>query len=114
MSKLDEFLKIGADNRPDSIAVVYTDITSDITPKNKRNSMLTAFYKDDYFDKEEIFSQLRKYRRNLEFLKCFYMDQYEQSILVASYHRHLYNLKYNKDWMEFLCEFNYKGMQSDR
>ena len=26
-SSLDEFLKIGADHRPDSIAVVFTDIT---------------------------------------------------------------------------------------
>lgn len=108
MSKLDEFLNIGADHRPDSIAVVYSDITAD------KNYRFTAFYKDDYFDKEEIFSELRKYRRNLDFLKCFYMDQYEKSILVASYHRHLYNLKYNSDWMEFLCEFNYKGMQSER
>lgn len=41
-------------------------------------------------------------------------NQYRKSILVAAYHSHLYNLKYNPDWMEFLCEFNYKGMQSER
>ena len=41
-------------------------------------------------------------------------NQYRKSILIASYHRRLYNLKYNQDWMEFLCEFNYKGMQSER
>lgn len=108
MMKLDEFLKIGGDHRPDSIAVVYTDITS------KNRKFFTASYKDDYFDKEEIFTELRKYRSNLDFLKMFDNNQYRKSILVASYHRHLYNLKYNKDWMEFLCEFNYKGMQSDR
>lgn len=108
MMKLDEFLKIGGDHRPDSIAVVFTDITS------KNRKFFTATYKDDYFDKEEIFTELRKYRSNLDFLKMFDNNQYRKSILVASYHRHLYNLKYNKDWMEFLCEFNYKGMQSDR
>lgn len=108
MSKLDEFLNIGGDHRPDSIAVVFTNIGS------KRSSMFAATYKDDYFDKEEIFTELRKYRSNLDFLKVFDNNQYRKSILVASYHRHLYNLKYNRDWMEFLCEFNYKGMQSDR
>lgn len=108
MMKLDEFLKIGGDHRPDSIAVVFTDITS------SRSNMYAASYKDDYFDKEEIFTALRKYRSNLDFLKMFDNNQYRKSILVASYHRRLYNLKYNPDWMEFLCEFNYKGMQSDR
>lgn len=107
-SSLDEFLDIGADHRPDSIAVVFTDITS------SRSNMYAASYKDDYFDKEEIFTALRKYRSNLDFLKMFDNNQYRKSILVASYHRHLYNLKYNPDWMDFLCEFNYKGMQSDR
>ena len=33
--------------------------------------MYAAFYKDDYFDKEEIFTALRKYRSNLDFLKMF-------------------------------------------
>ena len=108
MMKLDEFLKIGGDHHPDSIAVVYTDITS------SRSNMFAATYKDDYFDKEEIFTALRKYRSNLDFLKMFDNNQYRKSILIANYHRHLYNLKYNRDWMEFLCEFNYKGMQSDR
>lgn len=108
MMKLDEFLKIGGDHRPDSIAVVFTDITS------KNRKFFTATYKDDYFDKEEIFSSLRKYRKDLEFLKIFDNNQYRKSILVASYHHRLYNLKYNPDWMEFLCEFNYKGMQGDR
>lgn len=106
-SSLDEFLNIGADHRPDSIAVVFTDIT---LPQK----MYTASYKDDYFDKEEIFTALRKYRKNLDFLKMFDNNQYRKSILVAAYHSHLYNLKYNPDWMEFLCEFNYKGMQSER
>ena len=105
MMKLDEFLKIGGDHRPDSIAVVFTDLN---------RKFYTATYKDDYFDKEEIFTELRKYRSNLDFLKVFNNNQYRKAILVASYHRHLYNLKYNRDWMEFLCEFNYKGMQSDR
>ena len=108
MMKLDEFLKIGGDHRPDSIAVVFTDITQ------SRSHMYAATYKDDYFDKEEIFTALRKYRSNLDFLKMFDNNQYRKSILVANYHQHLYNLKYNPDWMEFLCEFNYKGMQSDR
>lgn len=108
MMKLDEFLNIGGDHRPDSIAVVFTDITT------KNRKFFTATYKDDYFDKEEIFTALRKYRSNLDFLKMFDNNQYRKSILVASYHRRLYNLKYNPDWMEFLCEFNYKGMQSDR
>lgn len=108
MSKLNEFLQIGADHRPDSIAVVFTDITS------KNYSFYTASYKDDYFDKEEIFTALRKYRSNLDFLKMFDNNQYRKSILVASYHSHLYNLKYNPDWIDFLYEFNYKGMQSDR
>ena len=108
MMKLDEFLNIGADHRPDSIAVVFTDITT------KNRKFFTATYKDDYFDKEEIFSSLRKYRKDLEFLKFFDSYEYDRSILVASYHRNLYNLKYNRDWMDFLCEFNYKGMQSDR
>lgn len=108
MMKLDEFLKIGGDHRPDSIAVVFTDITQ------SRSHMYAATYKDDYFDKEEIFTELRKYRSNLDFLKMFDNNQYRKSILIANYHQHLYNLKYNHDWMEFLCEFNYKGMQSDR
>lgn len=108
MMKLDEFLNIDADHRPDSIAVVFTDITT------KNYSSYTASYKDDYFDKEEIFTALRKYRSNLDFLKMFDNNQYRKSILVASYHHHLYNLKYNPDWMDFLCEFNYKGMQSER
>ncbi len=107
-SSLDEFLDIGADHRPDSIAVVFTDITKE------RSNMYAASYKDDYFDKEEIFTALRKYRSNLDFLKMFDNNQYRKSILVVAYHRHLYNLKYNPDWMDFLCEFNYKGMQSDR
>lgn len=108
MMKLDEFLKIGGDHRPDNIAVVFTDITQ------SRSNMYAATYKDDYFDKEEIFTELRKYRSNLDFLKMFDNNQYRKSILIANYHRHLYNLKYNPDWMEFLCEFNYKGMQNDR
>ena len=107
-SSLDEFVKNCGDHRPDTIAVVFTDITQ------SRSNMFEATYKDDYFDKEEIFTELRKYRSNLDFLKMFDNNQYRKSILIASYHRRLYNLKYNPDWMEFLCEFNYKGMKSDR
>lgn len=105
MRSLNEFLKIGGDHRPDSIAVVFTDIT------HSRSSLFEATYKDDYVDKEEIFNALYKYRNNLDFLKMFDNNQYRKSILVASYHQHLYNLKYNTDWIKFIHEFDYRGTQ---
>lgn len=43
------------------IQVENTDITKE------RSNMFGTSYKDDYFDKEEIFTALRKYRSNLDF-----------------------------------------------